>query len=170
MSAFHTRRMKHPLFSAFRTVDAVNYSDIATIPLDRSVLDFATEPTDSFVGLITMDGQDDMYASARVYEIGRRRPTDNDSDPDDAVSEDEDEDDDDDDADIDPILGPDLDVDGDSDADDMSNDDSITDLDDDDDDDGDFMMDEMDFDGTGGILDILTEGEDVDGDDSQLVE
>lgn len=172
MSAFHTRRMKHPLFSAFRTVDAVNYSDIATIPLDRSVLDFATEPTDSFVGLITMDDQDEMYASARVYEIGRRRPTDDDSDPDDAVSEDEDEDDDDDDddADIDPILGPDLDVDGDSDADDMSNDDSITDLDDDDDDDGDFMMDEMDFDGRGGILDILTEGEDDDGDDSQLVE
>lgn len=171
MSAFHTRRMKHPLFSAFRTVDAVNYSDIATIPVDRCVLDFTTEPTDSFVGLITMDDQEEMYASARVYEIGRRRPTDDDSDPDDAESEDEDDDDDDDDDDIDPILGPGLDVDGDSDADDMSNDDdddSITDLDDDDDD-GDFIMDEMDFDGGGGILDILTEGDD-DGDDSELME
>ncbi|XP_024020803.1 DDB1- and CUL4-associated factor homolog 1 [Morus notabilis] len=170
MSAFHTRRMKHPLFSAFRTVDAVNYSDIATIPVDRCVLDFTTEPTDSFVGLITMDDQEEMYASARVNEIGRRRPTDDDSDPDDAESEDDDDDDDDDD-DIDPILGPGLDVDGDSDADDMSNDDdddSITDLDDDDDD-GDFIMDEMDFDGGGGILDILTEGDD-DGDDSELME
>ncbi|KAF7830210.1 DDB1- and CUL4-associated factor-like protein 1 [Senna tora] len=58
MSAVHTRRVKHPLFAAFRTVDAVNYSDIATTAVDRCVLDFATEPTDSFVGLITMDDQD----------------------------------------------------------------------------------------------------------------
>ena len=36
MSAFHTRRVKHPLFAAFRTVDAVNYSDIATTPVDGS--------------------------------------------------------------------------------------------------------------------------------------
>ncbi|KAB1204516.1 hypothetical protein CJ030_MR8G021832 [Morella rubra] len=60
MSAVHTRRVKHPLFAAFRTVDAVNYSDIATIPVDRCVLDFATEPTDSFVGLITMDDQEEI--------------------------------------------------------------------------------------------------------------
>lgn len=169
MSSVHTRRVKHPLFGAFRTVDAVNYSDIATIPVDRCVLDFATEPTDSFVGLITMDDQEEMFASARVYEIGRRRPTDDDSDPDDAESEEEDEDDDDDDADIDPILGPDLDGDGDSDADDMSNDDddSVTDLDDDEDD-GDFIMDDVDFDGGAGILEIVTEGDDDD--DSQVVE
>lgn len=166
MSAVHTRRVKHPLFAAFRTLDAINYSDIATIPVDRCVLDFATEPTDSFVGLITMDDQEEMFSSARVYEIGRRRPTDDDSDPDDAES-DEDEDDDDDDGDIDPILGPDLNGDGESDAD-ISNedDDSVSELDDDD---GDFMMDDVDFDGGGGILEIVTEGEDDD-DDSQLVE
>ena len=169
MSSFHTRRVKHPLFSAFRTVDAINYSEIATIPVDRCVLDFATEPTDSFLGLITMDDQDEMFAAARVYEIGRRRPTDDDSDPDDGESEEEDEDDDDDDdADINPLLGPDLDADGDTDLDDMSNDDdddSLTDLDDDDDDDGDYV----DFDGGPGILEIVTEGDD-DGDDSQLAE
>ncbi|PKI26421.1 hypothetical protein CRG98_048890, partial [Punica granatum] len=68
MSAVHTRRVKHPLFAAFRTIDAVNYSDIATIPVDRCVLDFATELTDSFVGLMTMDDQEEMYSSARVYE------------------------------------------------------------------------------------------------------
>ncbi|CAB4297178.1 unnamed protein product [Prunus armeniaca] len=170
MSAVHTRRVKHPLFAAFRTVDAVNYSDIATIPVDRCVLDFATEPTDSFVGLITMDDQDDMLASARVYEIGRRRPTDDDSDPDDAESEeDEDDEDEDDDDDVDPILGPDLDGDSDSDVDDMSNDedDSVSDLDDDDED-GDFIMD--DFEGGGGILEIVTDGEDDDDDDSQFME
>lgn len=168
MSAVHTRRVKHPLFPAFRTVDAINYSDIATIPLDRCVLDFATEPTDSFVGLITMDDQEEMFSSARIYEIGRRRPTDDDSDPDDAES-DEEEEEDDDDADVDPILGPDLDGDGDSDADDLSNtddDDSVSDLDDDED--GDFMMDEVDFDGGGGLLEIVTEGDEDE--DSQLVE
>ncbi|MED6201184.1 hypothetical protein PIB30_092395 [Stylosanthes scabra] len=172
MSAVHTRRVKHPLFAAFRTVDAINYSDIATIPVDRCVLDFATEPTDSFVGLITMDDQDEMYASARVYEIGRRRPTDDDSDPDDAESEEEDEDDDDDDGDVDPLLGPGFRGESDSDPDDMSNDDdddSISELDDDED--GDFMLDDVDFDGGPGILEILTEGEEGDDDeDSEVLE
>ncbi|CAH8388331.1 unnamed protein product [Eruca vesicaria subsp. sativa] len=68
MSAVNTRRVKHPLFAAFRTLDAVNYSDIATIPVDRCLLDFATEPTDSFLGLITMEDQDDMLASARILD------------------------------------------------------------------------------------------------------
>ncbi|KAJ7966081.1 DDB1-and CUL4-associated factor-like 1 [Quillaja saponaria] len=169
MSAVHTRRCKHPLFAAFRTVDAVNYSDIATTPVDRCVLDFATEPTDSFVGLITMDDQEEMFASARIYEIGRRRPTDDDSDPDDAESE-EDDDDDDDDADVDPLLGSGFGGESESDADGMSNDDddSISDLDEDDDDD-DFIMDDVDYDGGPGVLDIVTEGDDDD-DDSQVVE
>ncbi|CAI9771660.1 unnamed protein product [Fraxinus pennsylvanica] len=162
-SAFNTRRGKHPLFAAFRTVDAVNYSDIATIPLDRCVLDFATEPTDSFVGLISMDDQDEMYSSARVYEIGRRKPTDDDSDPDDAESE-EDEDDD---GDDDSIMEPDLDEDVDSDADDISNDDDSVGEFDDDEEDGDFIMDGLDF-GGGGILEIVTEGDEDD--DSEVVE
>ncbi|XP_057958873.1 DDB1- and CUL4-associated factor homolog 1 [Malania oleifera] len=163
-SAVHTRRVKHSLFAAFRTVDAVNYSDIATIPVDRCVLDFATEPTDSFVGLVTMDDQEEMFSSARVYEIGRRRPTDDDSDPDDAESEEEDDDDED--VDGDQMLGPDFDGDGESDADDMSNDeDSVSDLEDDDDeDDGDFMMDVG-----GGTLVIETES-DEDDNDSQVAE
>ncbi|KZV19362.1 histone-lysine N-methyltransferase ATX2-like [Dorcoceras hygrometricum] len=78
-----------------------------TVPVDRCVLDFATEPTDSLLGLITMNDQDEMYSSARVYEIGRRKPTDEDSDPDDAESEE----DDDDEGDDDSILGQDLDGD-----------------------------------------------------------
>lgn len=172
-SAFHTRRVKHPLFAAFRTVDAINYSDIATIPVDRCVLDLATEPTDSFVGLVSMDDQEEMYSSARVYEIGRRRPTDDDSDPDDAESEEE-EDDDDEDGDDDSLMGPDIDGDGESDGDDMSNDDdddSLSEFDDDDDDDGEdgnFMMDGLDFNGGAGIFEIVSEGDEDD--DSQVVE
>ncbi|XP_050366514.1 DDB1- and CUL4-associated factor homolog 1 [Argentina anserina] len=166
MSAVHTRRVKHPLFAAFRTVDAVNYSDIATIPVDRCVLDFATESTDSFLGLITMDDQDEMFASARVYEIGRRKPTDDDSDPDDLESEDDDDDEeDDDDADMDTLLGPDLDGDDDS---DLSNDDDDSGSDPDDDDEGDFMMD-GDFDGGAGMLEILTDYDEED-DSDELVE
>ncbi|TKY58202.1 DDB1- and CUL4-associated factor-like 1 [Spatholobus suberectus] len=89
MSAFHTRRVKHPLFAAFRTVDAVNYSDIATTPVGDCVLDFTTEPTDSFVGLVTIS-KNDYYIAGRdedetrswvkTYEIGYRRPTDDNSD------------------------------------------------------------------------------------------
>ncbi|XP_042509811.1 DDB1- and CUL4-associated factor homolog 1-like isoform X2 [Macadamia integrifolia] len=170
-SAVHTRRVRHPLFAAFRTVDAVSYSDIATIPVDRCVLDFAAEPTDSFVGLVSMDDHEEMFASARLYEIGRRRPTDDDSDPDDAETEEEDDDDDDSEADEDPILGTDLDGDMDSDGDDMSNDDdddeSIDDMDDDDDEDGDFAIDDVDYDGGTGILEIVTEGDEEE--DSEVV-
>ncbi|KAJ0247438.1 DDB1- and CUL4-associated factor 1 [Hirschfeldia incana] len=162
MSAVNTRRAKHPLFAAFRTLDAVNYSDIATIPVDRCLLDFATEPTDSFLGLITMEDQEDMFSSARMYEIGRRRPTDDDSDPDDdGETEDEDEDDEDDEDDLDRILGLAGD-DSDSGDDDMSSDDnednSASDFDDDDD--GGMFF------GGGGIMELVSDGDGDDEDDN----
>ncbi|XP_024004362.1 DDB1- and CUL4-associated factor homolog 1 isoform X1 [Eutrema salsugineum] len=156
MSAVHTRRVKHPLFAAFRTLDAINYSDIATIPVDRCLLDFATEPTDSFLGLITMEDQEEMFSSARMYEIGRRRPTDDDSDPDDDdETEDEDEDDEDEEDDLDRILGLGGD-DSDSGDDDISddNEDSASDLDDEE---GDMLLD------GGGLLGVFG-GEDEDDD------
>ena len=53
MSAVNTCCTKHPLFAAFRTADAVNYSDIATISVDCCVPDFAAQPTNSSVGLLT---------------------------------------------------------------------------------------------------------------------
>ncbi|KAK4746979.1 hypothetical protein SAY87_026016 [Trapa incisa] len=168
MSAIHTRRVKHPLFAAFRTIDAVNYSDIATIPVDRCVLDFATEPTDSFVGLVAMDDQEEMDSAARIYEIGRKRPTDDDSDPDDADESEDDEDDED--ADVDSLLGPELDGDSEPDSlinsdDEDDDDDSVSELDDDD---RDFLMGDGDFDGGDGLLEILTEGEEDDH-DSQMI-
>ncbi|CAE6166587.1 unnamed protein product [Arabidopsis arenosa] len=158
MSAVHTRRVKHPLFAAFRTLDAINYSDIATIPVDRCLLDFATEPTDSFLGLITMEDQEDMFSSARMYEIGRRRPTDDDSDPDDDdETDDEDEDDEDEEDDLDRILGLGVD-DSDSGDDDLSsddNEDSVSDFDEE----GEILLDGLD----GGFMGII-EGEDEDDD------
>ncbi|KAG7545517.1 LIS1 homology motif [Arabidopsis suecica] len=157
MSAVHTRRVKHPLFAAFRTLDAINYSDIATIPVDRCLLDFATEPTDSFLGLITMEDQEDMFSSARMYEIGRRRPTDDDSDPDDDETDDEDEDDEDEEDDLDRILGLGVD-DSDSGDDDLSSDDN-EDIVSDFGEEGEILLDGLD----GGFMGII-EGEDEDDD------
>ncbi|KAM0946292.1 putative transcription factor WD40-like family [Dioscorea sansibarensis] len=163
-SAVHTRRVRHTLFPAFRTVDAVNYSDIATVQLDRCVLDLATEPNDSFVGVVAMDDHEDLYSSARLYEIGRRRRTDDDSDPDDGPDTDEEEDDENDDSDVDAdaLLGPDLDGEGDSDSDDLSNDEDDDSVDEADDDVGDFNMDGQ------GLLEIVTEGDEDD--DSEVLE
>ncbi|VFQ86507.1 unnamed protein product [Cuscuta campestris] len=176
-SAVNSRRAKHPLFSAFRTVDAVNYADIATVPVDRCVLDLATERTDSFLGLVTMDDHEEMFSSARVYEVGRRRVTEDDSDPDDADSEEEDdEDDDDDDDDEEGIIE--LDVDGESeDGDDGSlgglDDDEEEEEDDDDDNDegfhrGDDDDDDLDFEGGQGMLGVVSEGYEDEDDDSEL--
>ncbi|XP_038972991.1 DDB1- and CUL4-associated factor homolog 1-like [Phoenix dactylifera] len=172
MSAVHARRVRHPLYPAFRTIDAVNYSDIATVQVDRCILDFAADPTDSFVGVVAMDDHDEMYSSARLFEVGRKRPTDDDSDPDnggDTDEEDEDEDNDTSEADVDPILGADLDGDGDTDSDDMSNDEDDDDIDTGDelDEDRDFDVDDLDFEGGHGLLEITAEGDE---DDSEVVE
>lgn len=91
-SALHPRRSRHPLASAFRTMDAVDYTDIATTSVDRCVLDLAIEPTDCLISVIALDGHEEMDAFARLYEVGRRKPTDDDSDPDDGVETDDDED------------------------------------------------------------------------------
>lgn len=174
-SAINARRVRHPLFPAFRTIDAVNYSDIATVQVDRCILDFATDPTDAFVGVIAMDDHEEMFASARLYEVGRKRATDDDSDPDDGgeSDEDEDENEDSDDADIDSIFEAELAGEGDS-SDDLSNDDdedvdSVDDLDED----GDVNYDDLDdFEAAHGILEIMAVGDedaDVD-DDSEVLE
>ncbi|KAG8066834.1 hypothetical protein GUJ93_ZPchr0004g40143 [Zizania palustris] len=162
-SSIHTRRVKHPLFPAFRTIDAVTYSDIATVQIDRGVLDVATEPNDSLVGIVAMDDPDEMFSSARLFDVGRKRPTDDDSDPEDAGDSDDEDDDDNDDSE-DGII-PSTDITGDSDSDDISNssddggdDDEDIDSGDENDDDAEFI-DEGDFEG-GGLLEIMGEGDD----------
>ncbi|KAI5071334.1 hypothetical protein GOP47_0013585 [Adiantum capillus-veneris] len=91
-SAIHPRRNRHPLFAAFRTMDAFDYTDIATTSVDRCVLDLATEPTDSLISVVALDGHEEMDALAKLYEVGRRKPTEDDSDPDDGVETDDEED------------------------------------------------------------------------------
>jgi DDB1- and CUL4-associated factor 1 len=111
-SAINARRVRHPLFPAFRTIDAVTYSDIATVQLDRCVLDLTTEPNDSLIGVVAMDDHEELFSyheelfsSARLFEVGRKRITDDDSDPEDAGDTDDEDDDNDDDPD-DDILAP----------------------------------------------------------------
>ncbi|XP_006653918.1 DDB1- and CUL4-associated factor homolog 1 [Oryza brachyantha] len=165
-SSIHTRRVRHPLFPAFRTIDAVTYSDIATVQIDRGVLDLATEPNDSLLGVVAMDDPDEMFSSARLFEVGRKRPTDDDSDPEDAGDTDDEDDDDNDDSE-DGII-PLTDITGDSDSDiSNSSDDGGDDEDidsgdenDDDDDDAEFIE------GGGGLLEIMGE---EDGDESDIM-
>lgn len=137
-------------------MDAVNYSEIATVSVDKCVLDLATESTDSCIGLITMDDQD-LFSAARIYDVGRRKPTDDDSDPDDDAESDEEEEVEEDDTLLNPGVSEDSEVDSDFDVDDNN--------------------DEYDAFGLGdgnnnGILDVISEGEDDyedengDGDDS----
>ncbi|XP_020105156.1 DDB1- and CUL4-associated factor homolog 1 isoform X2 [Ananas comosus] len=170
-SAVQTRRVRHPLFPAFRTIDAVNYSEIATVQVDRCVLDLAADPTDSFIGVVAMDDHEDMFSSARLYEVGRKRPTDDDSDPDDGGETDEEEDEDEDeendddlDADVDPILAAELAGDGDTDSDDDDDDEDIDSVDEIDED-GEFNINDGDFGGGPGLLEIMAEGDDEDDDD-----
>ncbi|KAI3983890.1 hypothetical protein MKX01_011598 [Papaver californicum] len=126
MSTVHARRMRHLLFASFRTVDATNYSDIATVPVDRCILDLATESSDTFVGVASMEDNGEMFASAKLYEIGRRRITNDDSDPDDYVESDDDDDGSDNlDAGENPTLGHDLDSDAESGDDDDDGEDDV---------------------------------------------
>ena len=170
-SSINTRRVRHPLFPAFRTIDAVTYSDIATVQIDRGVLDLTTEPNDSLLGVVAMDDPDEMFSSARLFEVGRKRPTDDDSDPEDGGDSDDEDEDDDDDSEVDVLLGSDLalgDSDSDEDPGNSSDDDGDDDDDDEDMDSGDENEDEGDFDVGEGLLEMMGGG--GDGDDSDMIE
>ena len=68
------RRARHALHTAFRTVDAADYSEIVTVDADRrAVLDLALDAATGLAAVITVDASDGHASSARVYEIGRGR-------------------------------------------------------------------------------------------------
>ncbi|KAL0922788.1 hypothetical protein M5K25_006806 [Dendrobium thyrsiflorum] len=168
-SAVNTRRVRHPLFQAFRTIDAMNYSDIATVPVDRCVLDFAADSTNSYVGVVAMDDHEEMFSSAKLYEIGRRRPTDDDSDPDDGGETEDEDDEDDSEADVDSILETESDGERESDSDDINNNEDDEDIDSgDEQDEADFNIDDVELEGGQGILEIMAESDDGEDEDSGL--
>ncbi len=68
------RRARHALHTAFRTVDAADYSEIVTVDADRrAVLDLALDAGAGLAAVITVDASDGHASSARIYEIGRGR-------------------------------------------------------------------------------------------------
>ncbi|KAJ7515195.1 hypothetical protein O6H91_22G005000 [Diphasiastrum complanatum] len=161
IAALHPRRARHPLYAAFGTLDAVDFSDISITPVDRRVLDLATESTDSLIAVVAMDGNEEMDSYAKLYEVGRRRPTDDDSDPEEGLETEEEED----------SEAENDDDDGDSQADDddtdielVSNADGEASDDEDDgehDDDGDYNdSSDDDDDVIGGILQFVSDGDD----------
>lgn len=162
-SALHPRRGRHPLFSAFRTMDAVDYTDIATTSVDRCILDLATEPSDSLISVVALDGHDEMDSLAKLYEVGRRKPTDDDSDPDDGAETEDDEDSfaEEEAAEEEDLHGDedDSDVDGSNDEDGSGDEeDAEADVDTNEEEDDDDDAVEVD----GSIVEIITDGEDDD--------
>ncbi|KAG5893684.1 hypothetical protein JTB14_021980 [Gonioctena quinquepunctata] len=108
--------------SSFKTVDAIDYSSIATIDVKKSIYDLAIDRFNTQIAIVENQG---MYSSVqesvvRVYDVGRRR------DDEDEQEEEEEEDDD--------MDGSD---DDNSDNDDGDNNDNNDNNDDDNDEDGD---------------------------------
>lgn len=67
-----TRRTRHSLHTAFRTLHASDYTEIATVEVDRCVLDLAVSPTDAYVAVVEMDSMEDLDSAARIYEVEAR--------------------------------------------------------------------------------------------------
>ena len=75
------RRSKHPLRAAFRTIDALDYAEITSIDLERSLVDCCWDPgTDSLCATVEYDPVETLDSVVRVHEVGRLRPGDDDSD------------------------------------------------------------------------------------------
>ncbi len=54
-------------------VDATDFSEIATTCTEgRCVLDLCVDAADSFIGIVSVEPNELMSSSARVYEVGRR--------------------------------------------------------------------------------------------------
>ena len=55
-------------------VDASDFSEIATTCTEgRCVLDLCVDAADAFIGVVSVEPNELMSSSARVYEVGRRR-------------------------------------------------------------------------------------------------
>ena len=71
MTALHPRRMRQPLFNAFRIMDAVDHSDMTTTVVDPCVLNLATEPMDCFISVVAFVSNEGNHSFERLYEVER---------------------------------------------------------------------------------------------------
>ncbi|RZC39992.1 protein mahjong [Asbolus verrucosus] len=90
--------------SSFKTVDAIDYSSIATIEVKKNIYDLAVNRFDTQIAIVENQGvyQSVQESVVRIYDVGRKR--------DDEDEQDEEEDDDDDDLDGSDDDGSDNDV------------------------------------------------------------
>jgi HIV-1 Vpr-binding protein len=104
-SLFSSKRQRHPLHTAFATYDATTYAEIATVSVERQILDMALESSNSYMGLVCVDHIGRMTlaeagpaSSLRLYEVGRPKPGADDDDTDEEAADEEEEEDDEDDS------------------------------------------------------------------------
>ncbi|KAK9813653.1 hypothetical protein WJX73_001935 [Symbiochloris irregularis] len=104
-SPVSARRARHSLHTAFRTVDACGYTEIATVGMDgRMVLDLAVDSSDALVAVATVEPHELASSSVRIYKIGAHQLQGDEGEDDEGMSAGSGGDDDDDEDDDDPSM------------------------------------------------------------------
>lgn len=62
----------------FRTVDSLNFDMIATMDIERTIVDLAVDPNDYYISLVVEENSE--IQTCRLYEIGRKKRHDGDMD------------------------------------------------------------------------------------------
>ncbi|GAB6021466.1 hypothetical protein CHUAL_004070 [Chamberlinius hualienensis] len=72
-------QLKSPYGSSFRTFDATDYTNIATVDIKKNIFDLCTDTSDCYIAIIENQNPRDVYppeSICRLYEVGRSRAED----------------------------------------------------------------------------------------------
>ncbi|XP_074598714.1 lisH and WD40 domain-containing protein mahjong isoform X2 [Brevipalpus obovatus] len=80
--------IENPYYASFRTFDATDYSNIATVDCKRAVADLAIDPGDNFIAVVDVLYKEEndtalFEYACRLYEVGCCKDEDDDDDDDD---------------------------------------------------------------------------------------
>jgi HIV-1 Vpr-binding protein len=89
--------------TSFKTVDAIDYSSIATIDVKKNIYDLAVNKFDTQIVVVENQGvyQSVQESVVRIYDVGRKRDDEDEQDEEDDDDDDDDMDGSDDDVDVD---------------------------------------------------------------------